>query len=85
MALQINEGRGYEWRYVNSDSDVIELVEIQSDSHDEDAEDDRANSDYYYVWKAQSAGKAALTYRYVQPWQTGDTPLKTYRYEVVVH
>mgnify|MGYP006290382143 CR=1 FL=1 len=84
VALQIDEGRGYEWQYINSDTAVIELVEIQSDSHDAVGEDDRANSDYYYIWKAKQSGRATLRYRYLQPWQSGDQPLKTYSYEVVV-
>ncbi|MFW5658349.1 MAG: protease inhibitor I42 family protein [Bacteroidota bacterium] len=84
VALQTDDGKGYEWRYSQSDSSVLEFVELQAESHDAAAEDDRAPSDYYFVWKAKAPGQTALTFHYVLPWQSGDQPLKTLKYEVVV-
>ncbi len=84
VALQTDDGKGHEWRYSQSDSSVLEFIELQAKSHDAAGEDDRAPSDYYFVWKAKAPGQTTLTYQYVLPWQSGEKPLKALKYEVVV-
>ena len=84
VVLQTDDGKGYEWDYVQSDTAILEFVELHAESHDAEGEDDRAPSDYFYVWKAKAPGQTTLTYHYVLPWKSGGTPIKTQEYEVVV-
>jgi len=84
ISLDSNATTGYEWQFSQAiDSLILQLVSSQYEAPASNMVG--AGGKQVWKFKALSSGTTSIALKYVRPWETGVTPIKTENFSVTVY